>query len=275
MKKVTPSKAGIFPSFQERGEPLDLQLGNGSRFMAIINDNPDSQGIYLGIEGKGIYPFCTSAHSTYIAEKLNIVWSDACNLADFIRDQLDPDPTSKLTLKREGRYTSDVCEDFDLFPPLGSVSHATHREEDLIPRFMDVLLLHAPSRAAELQLELSDIYYDAYVPGAADLATEDIAELRYTISGWVSETLFDAMNEICPPWTSFGSSEGDGADFGYWVCQEGLREAVDNAEVYEQSLDGEAYDGGHSIDHDWTVWCDQFGYAEKLVYKDGREIWSV
>jgi hypothetical protein len=32
----------------------------------------------------------------------------------------------------------------------------------------------------------------------------------------LNESVFDALNEVAPENTSFGSSEGDGASFGFW-----------------------------------------------------------
>jgi hypothetical protein len=48
---------------------------------------------------------------------------------------------------------------------------------------------------------------------------------------WILDELFDMLGEYCPPYTHFGASEGDGADYGVWVCMDSLEEAVRVHEV--------------------------------------------
>ena len=46
--------------------------------------------------------------------------------------------------------------------------------------------------------------------------------------------LIDALNEASPPYCYFGSSEGDGSDFGFWIADDSLYEAIRDGDVVER-----------------------------------------
>ena len=88
-----------------------------------------------------------------------------------------------------------------------SVSHATLREEDMIPAF-------------ERVLDLAGVEYER--PAAVDklllgqpLTDPELEEVGY----YVNETLFDLLNSIAPEGTEFGAHPGDGSDFGFWEVE--------------------------------------------------------
>ena len=89
-----------------------------------------------------------------------------------------------------------------------SVSHATLREEDLIPAFEEVL-------------DSAGVEYDR--PAAVDklllgqALTDDEQE---EIGFYLNETLFHLLDGIAPKGTCFGANEGDGACFGFWAVDE-------------------------------------------------------
>ena len=89
-----------------------------------------------------------------------------------------------------------------------SVSWGTMREEDLVPKFERVL------DSVEKGL------YDR--PDAADKLEEgqELTPQEQDIIGWYLEELFGLMNEIAPEGCYFGASGGDGADYGFWSCEE-------------------------------------------------------
>ena len=123
--------------------------------------------------------------------------------------------SSKQTAKRRVDY------------PMGSVSCATMRTEDLIPTFCYELTQlacarfgHAgilPLKARKVHMALvrniekrahgedsvlSDDYY------ASDDADYDL------------ESLSDALGEYAAPYFYFGAHPGDGADYGFWLSEE-------------------------------------------------------
>jgi hypothetical protein len=99
---------------------------------------------------------------------------------------------------------------------LGTVSRATMRPEDLIPAFLDVLPKSSPVR---LDIE-------SRLPTGDDESYFDSEE-----SSWDLESLFDALNDMAPPYCYFGAHEGDGSDYGFWVSWDSLNEDCEFGEV--------------------------------------------
>ena len=91
---------------------------------------------------------------------------------------------------------------------IGSVISATLREQNLIPPFEGVL-------------DIAGVEYDR--PASVDklllgqpLTDQEAEEIGF----YLDETLIDLLNGIAPTGTFFGSHPGDGADFGFWECEE-------------------------------------------------------
>src|SRR5690606_1963818 len=104
---------------------------------------------------------------------------------------------------------------------LGTVIHGTLRTEDLVPAFLEELKALDPDRAA---------YYVERIPAEA-LEDEDHIWWQTGEAMWMVEELFDILNEYAPPFCYFGSLEGDGSDFGFWIDRFSLEEAIENGEV--------------------------------------------
>lgn len=90
-----------------------------------------------------------------------------------------------------------------------SVSSGTHLQEDLIPAFEGVLeqcgvTLERPAAVTKL-LEADDELTDA-----------EFEEVNW----YLNEDLFNALDEIAPEGCYFGAHPGDGADFGFWSCED-------------------------------------------------------
>ena len=104
-----------------------------------------------------------------------------------------------------------------------SVSHATCREQDLIPAlfglvqlFVDQGGVFADNSCGPDVLEEIKIYQDddGWLDDDHELWRSDAAY------GFLNETLWDLVNEIGPANCCFSSHEGDGSDFAYWsYCQ--------------------------------------------------------
>lgn len=120
--------------------------------------------------------------------------------------------------------------------PIGSVSCATMREEDLIPEFTFTLKSMARNKS------IGDVSAKARKEHIR--AAEDI-ECRMGASGYyesedacwdLNEFLLDALNEYAGPYFYFGAHPGDGADYGFWLSEDfedefdGLK-ASDTSEV--------------------------------------------
>ncbi|MGA7239440.1 MAG: hypothetical protein WBY44_27410 [Bryobacteraceae bacterium] len=145
---------------------------------------------------------------------------------------------------------------------IGSISSGTMRSEDLIPTFIYELKRQRPMRRQHKQLVRdveqrmeSDDYY------SGDDASDDL------------ESLFDALGEYAPEHFYFGSHVGDGADYGFWLC-----------ESWEEQLQD---DGGIKVDGIEEIPADHIGdvaiigdHGNVSLYRRGRnhhlhEVWSV
>lgn len=110
----------------------------------------------------------------------------------------------------------------------GTVSHATMREEDLIPRFLDCIRELDPERGEEITDEWTVIERD----------NPDDAYSCEDASMFLNETLFDVLNEYSAPYHYFGAHPGDGSDYGFWLCEEWRQLMEDDDVQFGDSTDG-------------------------------------
>ena len=99
-----------------------------------------------------------------------------------------------------------------------SVSHETLRSQDLLPAFLSTLDTYrnpSDTEAADLVAQVrQEVPTEAWNNDAHPYwNTEEAGYL-------INETLFDALNAICPEGYYFGTLEGDASDFGFWPCPE-------------------------------------------------------
>ena len=101
------------------------------------------------------------------------------------------------------------------WPAYGSVSHGTMRPEDLCPIFMGLLEEYDPERAARLTSGYSG---DGWPYSMAGLGWGDPFDARQQeLAPHLLEDLFNELQGIAPPGSHFGSHEGDGSDYGFWL----------------------------------------------------------
>ena len=102
---------------------------------------------------------------------------------------------------------------------LGSISTGTLRTEDL---------RHAFANRLEA-LELGMPPTPAGEPRWLNLVEEARDDKFYADQDdqSVIDDLSDALNKFCPPFVYFGTLEGDGSDFGFWVDRDAIQEAID------------------------------------------------
>jgi hypothetical protein len=104
---------------------------------------------------------------------------------------------------------------------IGTVSHGTMLEEDLIPRFADLLEELAPD--SKLIQEARDLPWDE--------ENDCYAQDDDGTPGEVLHELFDALGNHAPDYCYLGANEGDGSDYGFWVSWESLEEAMFDGDV--------------------------------------------
>lgn len=152
---------------------------------------------------------------------------------------------------------------------IGSISNGSHLACDLIPAFADAL--QTVELTNEDASELADIL--RIVNAINECDDEDTLDAFYA-SDWaietVNETLPNMLNSYCPAYCYFGTSEGDGSDFGVWVSWDSINDDEDVLKVGDTSDVPSDYTGDvmHINDH---------GNATLYAAQDGvlTEVWSV
>lgn len=151
--------------------------------------------------------------------------------------------------------------------PIGTISHGTMRDEDLIPEFASTLRAMPGITRQDRSLAcgiLHDCKKRRYFSGntmECETRSHDL------------DALFDALNNYAGPFMYFGSHPGDGSDYGFWLSEE-----------WEQNLED---DGGIKVKDLSEVPADHIGYIALVsdhgnvtLYRRGRnhllyEEWSL
>ena len=172
---------------------------------------------------------------------------------------------------------------------MGSVSHGTMRAEDLIPCFLSELEGQRPLRRAHVKLarEIRE-RMESFTPHVHDADCRqtglDGAESSWSCglnqdaesyfgtddADYDLEALFDALNEYCLPYFSFGAHPGDGSDYGYWLSEGFSDDEFDGLKVSDTSEVPRGFTGEvlHVNDHGN---CTLYSYSRGR----SREVWAV
>jgi hypothetical protein len=141
---------------------------------------------------------------------------------------------------------------------LGSVSSGTMRPEDLIPAFLSVcdgIRLSSEDRAKvseKARESAKEGYYETEQP------CHDLTEL------------WDILNSYSPPFFYFDSHPGDGADYGFWLSEDSLRDAIRDGEVWEDKDNG----GKMPRAARYRLTVSDHGNMS-LYHRNGRPVWEI
>lgn len=105
---------------------------------------------------------------------------------------------------------------------IGSVSWGTMRTEDLLPTFLGELQRLDPDVVTRIVTEYG-VYLDHNLLSDWIRDNPDDADIM------LHESVWEALNELAPPYMYFGSSECDGADYGWWSAID-VHDATDVAD---------------------------------------------
>jgi hypothetical protein len=147
---------------------------------------------------------------------------------------------------------------------LGTISHGTLRPEDLIPAFAAEL-----ARITEFDIDRADTDYCGLIIEAQEIEDFDDDDCREVLAN-----LEDALNTFAPDYCYFGACPGDGADFGFWLCEDWQQQAEDDGVLFVSDLAEvpEDFPGGliaHVNDHgNAALYLQDYTGAR-------REVWSV
>lgn len=119
----------------------------------------------------------------------------------------------------------------------GSVSSGTMRPEDLIPTFASELQWLTQAGRIDRTDEVSKLLAEA-----DEIETdEDGYYYDDKEASNILDALFDALNELAPPYGYFGAFDGDGADYGFWLSWDALDELPKVNAGEEPPADAEEY----------------------------------
>ena len=130
---------------------------------------------------------------------------------------------------------------------VGTVIEGTLKSEDLLEAFtgeIEYLWLTNTITGQYLDQSIAQTYYDAKEILSKYETETGVDEIE---ASEIVNELIDKLNENAPPYMYFGTLEGDGANFGWWIDRDSLEEDMkgaiptDNPEVkwipdcYDQS----------------------------------------
>lgn len=110
---------------------------------------------------------------------------------------------------------------------MGSISHGTLRDDDLVEAFYNELewQLQRQDRTPEDREEINRLH-DVLGNCGDECWTDDgsVIDDPEILGEYVNETLPNALDHFSPPYCYFGSHVDDGSDFGFWPCMEEIDE---------------------------------------------------
>lgn len=146
---------------------------------------------------------------------------------------------------------------------LGSVIHGTMRPEDLIPAFTAELRRYMPRGRIPMDLYKDIKSVTTFKGNCPDEASELVA------------TLCDRLNDFAPNYAYFGSHEGDGSDYGFWLLPSWQEDARTNGAMFVSDLADSRIDrfAGEAVvvnDHGNATL-----YYRSRPKAQWREVWAV
>ena len=98
---------------------------------------------------------------------------------------------------------------------LGTVIHATHRTQDLIPAFLEAVRRYADAEYTQIMASPF-----SFIPAWVTDEGDDCEWWNSEEAGYRLDDLFNILDNQAPEGYYFGAHEGDGSDFGYWPIPE-------------------------------------------------------
>lgn len=95
-----------------------------------------------------------------------------------------------------------------------SISEATHRYQDLVPAFLDILDNLDPDAVFQFKRNYPEL------EKALENDDHEFWSGSNEEANWLIEELFEELNIQAPENFCFGAHPGDGACYGFWGCQD-------------------------------------------------------
>lgn len=122
---------------------------------------------------------------------------------------------------------------------LGSISSGTLKPFDLLHAFANYLDEHMGDIDASDRREAKEIVADSrFMLAANEWLTNSDLDDSEAMSTWeqdtqeiINERLIPMLESFALPYCDFGTSEGDGSDFGFWIDMDRIEEDVYDGEL--------------------------------------------
>lgn len=86
------------------------------------------------------------------------------------------------------------------------------------------------------------------------------------------DALFDALNDLAPSYCYFGSQEGDGADYGFWISWERIEEDIADGVILKVPAGSENND---PLPEDVEYFLEVNDHGNAILFtRTGEEVWS-
>jgi hypothetical protein len=162
------------------------------------------------------------------------------------------------------------------YPEIGTVSHGTMRPQDLIPAFLSVIETFDPDKEAELA---RSIPWDRENGGLLPREDSEWWESD-DCSCLLNDDIFEAMQAIAPPFCYFGSTEGDGSDYGFWpIVPEPFEDSDNDIERCDELPENPTRDYALVVsDHGNATLYERICTPRPLPESgttEWREVWSI
>ena len=119
------------------------------------------------------------------------------------------------------------------YATIGTISHATLRNEDLLESFADEL--ERLGKASDLPFHPSAKNAIEDARAVTDYDSENASEIVNELAGY--------LESYAPAYCYFGAHIGDGADFGFWPDIESIENHIADGELVKINDPGERVDG--------------------------------
>jgi len=103
-----------------------------------------------------------------------------------------------------------------VYGSIGTLSHGTMRDEDLIPCFCDELERLCKANQETEPASLWQPYLERIAKIREEMETDDYFDSE-DASFDLNDFLFDALSAFALPYFYFGAHPGDGSDYGFWL----------------------------------------------------------
>jgi hypothetical protein len=176
---------------------------------------------------------------------------------------------------------------------IGTISHGTLRTVDLIEAFSEELedLTRADDRYPCANANPANALIDrcgAWLDEDSDYCdegTREPSEDHEDVGAELVQELSDALQDYAAPYCYFGTTEGDGSDFGFWPSMDSLEEDAQSGEVLKCAAGDEesalAESAGLYQNGGYIMSVTDHGNVSLLSIvpgippKVGTEVWSV